>query len=205
MTKTAAGTATRKRLDPQVRRAQILEEMLRLCANQHFSSISMRQLAAACDVNMALLYHYFDNKLSLVHAALRHAIDDFLVEFDDLPKDVAAPLGAADVWITATIDAAPRLMRMVKLMSDFSAQDSRDPQAMAMIDEFYARERQTLQQAIIAGMTEGRFRTVDAERTARLTSIAIDGVFFGGPARNDYHYAQNLRDLRNQLLDYLQP
>ena len=93
MTKTAAGTATRKRLDPQVRRAQILEEMLRLCANQHFSSISMRQLAAACDVNMALLYHYFDNKLSLVHAALRHAIDDFLVEFDDLPKDVAAPLG----------------------------------------------------------------------------------------------------------------
>ena len=165
----------------------------------------MRQLAAACDVNMALLYHYFDNKLSLVHAALRHAIDDFLVEFDDLPKDVAAPLGAADVWITATIDAAPRLMRMVKLMSDFSAQDSRDPQAMAMIDEFYARERQTLQEAIIAGMTEGRFRTVDAERTARLTSIAIDGVFFGGPARNDYHYAQNLRDLRNQLLDYLQP
>ncbi|CAN0580868.1 unnamed protein product, partial [Ectocarpus sp. 12 AP-2014] len=84
-------TAPRRRLDPTVRRAQILEEMLRLCANQHFASISMRQLAAACDVNMALLYHYFDSKQGLVRAALRHAIDDFLVEFDDLPKDVDAP------------------------------------------------------------------------------------------------------------------
>ncbi|MAC80047.1 MAG: hypothetical protein CML66_18505 [Rhodobacteraceae bacterium] len=179
--------------------------MLGLCANQHFSSISMRQLAAACDVNMALVYHYFDSKKGLVHAALRYAIDDFLVEFDDLPKDVDAPLGAGDVWIKATMDAAPRLMRMVKLMADFSAQDSRDPDAMAMIDEFYGRERDTLKQAIEDGMAAGKFRKVNAERTARLTSIAIDGVFFGGPARNDYDYVTNLQDLRDQLLDYLQP
>ncbi|WP_428925761.1 TetR/AcrR family transcriptional regulator [Marinibacterium sp. SX1] len=198
-------TATRRRLDPAVRRVQILDEMLRLCANRHFASISMRQLAAACDVNMALLYHYFDSKEGLVHAALRHAIDDFLVAFDDLPKDTGAPLGAADVWFRATAEAAPRLTRMVKLMSDFSAQDSRDARAMEMIDEFYARERETLRQSIEAGMAEGRFRRVDAERTARLTSMAIDGVFFGGPARNDLNYARNLADLRDQLLDYLQP
>ena len=98
-----------------------------------------------------------------------------------------------------------RLTRMVKLMSDFSAQDSRDARAMEMIDEFYARERETLRQSIEAGMAEGRFRRVDAERTARLTSMAIDGVFFGGPARNDLNYARNLADLRDQLLDYLQP
>lgn len=179
--------------------------MLGLCANQHFASISMRQLAAACDVNMALLYHYFDSKKGLVHATLRHAIDDFLVEFDDLPKDVDAPLGAGDVWIKATMDAAPRLIRMVKLMSDFSAEESRDAEVMAMIDEFYGRERDTLRQAIQDGMAAGKFRKVDAERTARLTSIAIDGVFFGGPARADYDYVRNLQDVRDQLLDYLQP
>lgn len=86
-----ARTATRKRLDPAERRTQILDEMLQLCANQHFASITMRQIAAACGVNMALLYHYFDNKEGLVHATLRHAVDDFLVMFDDLPKDVGAP------------------------------------------------------------------------------------------------------------------
>lgn len=200
-----ARTATRKRLDPAERRTQILDEMLQLCANQHFASITMRQIAAACGVNMALLYHYFDNKEGLVHATLRHAVDDFLVMFDDLPKDVGAPLGAADVWIDATIEAAPRLMRMVKLMSDFGAQESRDAEALAIIDEFYARERETLKHAILDGMAEGRFREVNPERTARLTSIAIDGVFFGGPARNDFAFENNLRDVRDQLLDYLQP
>ncbi|WP_353476463.1 TetR/AcrR family transcriptional regulator (plasmid) [Salipiger sp. H15] len=198
-----AKTAARKRLDPAERRTQILDEMLKLCANQHFASITMRQLAGACGVNIALLYHYFDNKDVLVHATLRHAIDDFLVAFDDLPKDADAPLGAADAWIAATIDAAPRLTRMVKLMSDFGTQENRDAEALAMVDEFYARERETLRQAILEGIADGRFRQVDAERTARLTSIAIDGVFYGGPARNDFDHGGNLRDIRDQLLEFL--
>lgn len=194
---------TRQRLDPAERRGQILDQMLRLCENQHFASITMRKLAADCGVNIALLYHYFENKDRLVHATLRHAIDDFLIGFEHLPQDAAAPLGAADSWIDATIRAAPQLVRLVKLMSDFSANGHRDAEAMAMIDEFYTRERETLRRAIVDGVAAGRFRPVDAERTARLTSVAIDGIFYAGPARGDYNFEANLQDLRDQLLDYL--
>lgn len=200
-----AKTAKRQRMDPTARRVQILEAMLLLCEAQHFAAIPMRRLAAECGVNMALLYHYFDSKEALVLAALRHAIDDFIVQFEDLPVDPAAPLGAADAWFEANIEAAPRLVRMVKLMNDFASDGHRDPKASAMVDEFYARERDTLCAAIRAGIAQGRFRALDADRTAWLTSIAIDGIFFGGPARNDYDFAGNLRALRAQLLESLAP
>lgn len=200
-----ARAAKRQRMDPETRRVQILESMLALCANQHFAAIPMRRLATECGVNMALLYHYFDSKEALVLAALRHAIDDFIVQFEDLPVDPAAPLGAADAWFQANIDAAPRLVRMVKLMNDFASDGHRDPKASAMVDEFYGRERETLRGAIETGIREGRFRALDPERTARLTSIAFDGIFFGGPARGDYDFADNLRALRDHLLATLAP
>tara|TARA_R110000868_G_scaffold70819_7_gene208007 strand:+ start:6208 stop:6819 length:612 start_codon:yes stop_codon:yes gene_type:complete len=195
----------RRRLDPVERREIILEEALHLFEKNQFSAISMRQIATACGVNIALLYHYFDNKDDLVRATLRHAIDAFVSAFSSLPPDPDAPLGAADAWLDATTSNAPRLRRMVKLIADFSANGERDAEAQKMVDDFYRRERMTFEGAIRAGMAEGRFRPVDPVRTARLTSVGLDGIFYAGPARNDFAFEQNIRDLRDQLLDYLQP
>ena len=195
----------RQRLDPVERRELILEEALRLFEENPFSAISMRQIAAACGVNMALLYHYFANKEDLVRETLRHAIDGFLGEFAAHPAERDAPLGAADAWLTATISSAPSVRRMTKLISDFLAAGNRDAEGQKMVDDFYKRERDTLKSAIIAGINEGHFRKVDAARTARLTSIALDGIFYAGPSRNDFAFEKNIRDLREQLLDYLRP
>ena len=194
----------RRRLDPVERRELILEEALRLFEENPFSAISMRQIAAACGVNMALLYHYFANKEDLVRATLRHAIDGFVAEFTAYPADRDAPLGPADAWLKATISSAPRVRRMTKLISDYLAAGNRDPEAQKMVDDFYKSERDTLERAIRAGIAEGRFRAVDPVRTARLMSIALDGIFYAGPLRNDFAFEQNIRDLRDQLLDYLQ-
>ena len=195
----------RRRLDPAERRELILEEALRLFEANPFSAISMRQIAAACGVNMALLYHYFANKEELVRETLRYAIDGFLAEFVAHPAERDAPLGAADAWLTATISSAPSVRRMTKLISDLLAAGNRDAEGQKMVDDFYARERDVLETAIIDGINEGRFRKVDTARTARLASIALDGIFYAGPSRNDFAFEQNIRDLRDQLLDYLSP
>ena len=195
----------RRRLDPIERRGLILEEALRLFEENPFSTISMRQIAAACDVNMALLYHYFANKEDLVRATLRHAIEGFVNEFTSNPADIDAPLGVADAWLEATISSAPRVRRMTKLISDFLSAGNRDAEAQKMVDDFYKNERETLESAIRAGIADGRFCRVDPERTARLTSIALDGIFYAGPSRNDFAFERNIRDLREQLLDYLRP
>ena len=194
----------RTRLDPETRREMILEEALELFASNQFSAISMRQIASACGVNMALLYHYFENKDELVRATLRHAIDRFVSDFSSQPADPKSALGTADAWLDATISSAPRLQRMVKLMADFAAAGNQDAEAQKMIGDFYRREREAFEGSIRKGMSEGQFRKVDPVRTARLTSIALDGIFYAGPTRNDFAFERNIRDLRDQLLDYLQ-
>jgi AcrR family transcriptional regulator len=53
---------------PPVRdqRARILDEALRLWSDGGVHATSMRALAAACDLNVATLYHYFPSKSALL-------------------------------------------------------------------------------------------------------------------------------------------
>ncbi|MEZ5323008.1 MAG: TetR/AcrR family transcriptional regulator [Microthrixaceae bacterium] len=48
----------------------ILDTALALIAERGASTMSMRQLANACDLNVAALYHYFDSKDALVAAVV---------------------------------------------------------------------------------------------------------------------------------------
>jgi AcrR family transcriptional regulator len=193
----------RRRLDPAERRAQILEVALELFEKQSFSTVSLRQIATACDVNIALLYHYFESRDDLVRAALRHSVDLFVTYFSAQPPRADQPLGRASDWLDATISSIPQLLRMVRLMSDYAAAEGADAQAAEVITDFYRRERETFESSIRLGIAEGRFRHVDPARTARIASMTLDGVFFGGVARLDSDYAGNIADLHSYLVDYL--
>src|SRR4051794_6145749 len=52
-------------------RTRILDEALRLMGAQGSSGASMRQLATACGLNVATLYHYFPSKAELLESVLR--------------------------------------------------------------------------------------------------------------------------------------
>ncbi|HLF99597.1 MAG TPA: helix-turn-helix domain-containing protein [Acidimicrobiia bacterium] len=51
-------------------RARILETALRLMGEQGAQNTSMRQLAAACGLNVATLYHYFPSKAAILDAVI---------------------------------------------------------------------------------------------------------------------------------------
>ena len=51
-------------------RSRILDTALALMAEQGASTTSMRQLAGACDINVATLYHYFPSKSALLRAVI---------------------------------------------------------------------------------------------------------------------------------------
>lgn len=61
MSTTDAGTEARTR---------ILDTALTLMGEQGASTTSMRQLATACDINVATLYHYFASKSELLRAVI---------------------------------------------------------------------------------------------------------------------------------------
>ena len=72
-------------------RGRILDEALRLMAEQGSVGASMRQLAAACDLNVATLYHYFPSKADLLQSVVRERRYGERLELDQPPLDPAAP------------------------------------------------------------------------------------------------------------------
>jgi len=100
-------TAPRATADPRTphsRREHILDTALDLMAEHGASATSMRQLATACDVNVASLYHYFPSKADL----LRSVIEErrYGLRLRDLPQ------------VDATLPPRERLVALVLALWD---------------------------------------------------------------------------------------
>lgn len=64
---------TRRRLDPDARREQILAAATRVFRDHEFSSVSLEQVAEAASVTRGLLHHYFGSKRDLYLAVVARA------------------------------------------------------------------------------------------------------------------------------------
>lgn len=75
---------------PTDQRARILDAALRLMGDQGVAGASMRQLATACGLNVATLYHYFPSKADLLRSVVedRRYLDRLAL--DEPPIDRAA-------------------------------------------------------------------------------------------------------------------
>lgn len=67
-------TRPRTRLDPDLRRGQILEAAADIFREQEFSAVSLDAVAAAAGVTRGLLHHYFGSKRGLYLAVVEQAV-----------------------------------------------------------------------------------------------------------------------------------
>ncbi len=185
----------RKRLQPAERRGMILDEALRLFAERHFSVVTVRDIALVCDINVGLLYHYFDNKDDLVRRALGHAIEQLMIGYEQRRAAGLAPLAEILAWLDAHVELAPTLALMVKLMSDYASSGLRDEEVDALIAGFYGREKQLLEEALQRGVEGGEFGPVDIARTARRIGLILDGIFYASASRGDDRIVEDILDL----------
>jgi AcrR family transcriptional regulator len=86
---TAGGAATASAPTGRAKRSQILAAATELIATHGVEGMTMRQLAAACGLNIATLYHYVGSKSDLLGAIVdeRH--------YDAGLRDLALPVDAA--------------------------------------------------------------------------------------------------------------
>lgn len=193
----------RKRLQPAERRGMILEEALRLFAQRHFSVVTVRDIALVCDINVGLLYHYFDNKDDLVRRALGHAIEQLVAGYEARRAAGAEPLAEILAWLDIHMELAPTLAQMVKLMADYASSGLRDDELDALIAGFYAREKELLEGALARGVAGGQFAPVDVPRTARRIGLMLDGIFYASASRGDDRIADDIADLADFVRDLL--
>ncbi len=197
--------APRRRLNPVERRTLILEEALRLFAERHYSVVSVRDIALACDINVGLIYHYFESKDDLVRCALEYAIGQLMAGYAarrPTLEDARAEIGA---WLDTHITIAPMLTRMVKLMSDYASSGVRTREIDAQLAGFYDGERALLEAALARGVARGEFRSLDVARTARRIGLMLDGIFYASESRGDDRIVEDIRDLADFLDETLRP
>jgi AcrR family transcriptional regulator len=82
---------TRRRLDPDTRKEEILKAALDLFAARPADQVSVEEVADAAGVSPGLVHHYFGSRSELVEAALRATATELI---GTLTVDAAAPAAA---------------------------------------------------------------------------------------------------------------
>ena len=97
--------ARTKALDYDLKRQAILESAAKLFAETGFDRASMSQLAEACGVSKALLYHYYSSKDALLYDVIGEHLNELcgFVEAADDPK--REPEARLQHLVAALLDA----------------------------------------------------------------------------------------------------
>ena len=85
---------TRRRLEPHLRREQLLDTAAALFAEKPYEVVQMDDIAARAEVSRASLYHYFPSKRDLYVAIFERATDRFLAHSPDPQLPLAEQLAA---------------------------------------------------------------------------------------------------------------
>lgn len=119
------------RLDPAVRRTQIIEAAARLFAERDPAEVPFEEIADAAGVSRALVYNYFGDRGGLLAAVYLHhfeAVNDRLREA--APEGMPAPermraIVAAYLGFAAEHPGAWRLLRVARAVDHPLVQDAR--------------------------------------------------------------------------------
>jgi AcrR family transcriptional regulator len=197
------GRKPRRRQLPAERAQAILLTALDLFSKRDFRSVTMREIAAACDVNIALIYYYFADKDELFRAAIEFAIRQALQRYAAGRSTSADPMEALSRWLDVNIELAEPLKNMAKTLFDYKLRNGQIATIETMIREFYAKEELLLRKTIAAGVKRGLFRPADAKRAALFLSTHLDGIFFATMIRPELDMCELIEDLRQMLWAYL--
>jgi AcrR family transcriptional regulator len=93
---------TRRRLDTDTRRDEIVAAALDVLAHRDVGSVPLADIADRAGSSPALIYHYFGSKIGLAEAALGMAADELIERWDRVPDaDIETFLNAT---LTAYLD-----------------------------------------------------------------------------------------------------
>jgi AcrR family transcriptional regulator len=201
-------TVARPRRDPARRAegdraADILAVALDLFAQRDFASVTVRDIARACGINIALIYYYFGSKEELFRASIEHAIQQAIGGYRRLRTRQTNPIAALEDWFNINVELFDTLRQMAKVTIDYCFSTASVASIDRLIEKLYEDERQLLAENIRDGVAQGLFRKVDPEATARFISTHLDGLFFGTMNRKKTGIAVDMEDMRRLLWDYL--
>lgn len=146
------------------KRQHLLEVAERLFAQQGYEAVSIRQLAAEADVNIAMVSYYFGSKEKLFEALLESKMPQTRQALEQLLASETSSWEKLSKIIDMYIDkffSGKAFHRII--MRELSLQQR--PDHVKIIAENMGRNMQIIRSIIEEGQEKGQFRYVDVELT----------------------------------------
>jgi AcrR family transcriptional regulator len=152
-------------LDPDSRRAQLLDAARRVFAERGYHRASVSHIIAEAGVARGTFYNYFESKRLVFQAVLEEVMDAVAGAVE--PIDVDQPI-PPQVW--ANLD---RIIRSLTTHGDvarvlFAEAAGMDEEGDTALRSFYAATTNRIQTALSLGQTLGVVRDGDPQMMARL-------------------------------------
>jgi AcrR family transcriptional regulator len=159
------------------RKAQLLAAALRIFSSQGFHAATVADVAAEAGVSQGTVYHYFDNKESLLLAAytqwaqasLRDEIEQAVQAEPTAARKLALIAQAATARVTSSL-------QLCEASVEFWSHIQRNTEIRKGFRQMFAAMADDVAGVIQQGIDAGEFRAVDANVTARLLIAVYDGL-----------------------------
>jgi len=173
---------------------------LDLFAERHFASVTIKDIGNAANVNSAMIYYHYTDKLALFNAAIDSAIDEafqfFAIHCHNEHHENA--VSAINAWIDVHVALHKRLRNVIKISLDCSGPEFTE--ARSSIRRFYSHENKMLQEIIRDGINgEIFFRNVDPSVTATMVSAFLDGVLARSLILRDFDMPKTVEEFKRAL------
>jgi len=172
------GTAmmsNRKRKDPEVRRAQILEAAKNCFASFGFQGTTVDRIATEASVSVGLLYRFFDSKADIIKAIIIEEVEGQLERLRLAIDDDTLDARAASKLATRALGDASLNPKLMAMMFEISAEVCRNPELRAFLQERHSRAMASLSEKLVE---RGADAKVAADTIARvdLASAIVSGL-----------------------------
>jgi AcrR family transcriptional regulator len=192
------------RKGPEYSADKLMRAALELFSRHDFSTVTIKEIAAASSVNAALIYYYYDSKEDLFRAAIEFAIKKALDRYSVLRDKNTEPRHLINEWFRSNLEMATLVRQLVKIMLDYAGSTKNIPSVERLINQFYTMEvEQILAASIERGIARGQFRNCEARKIARVVSVHLDGIMVASIIRPNFKIKSALSDLQEVLWSYL--
>ncbi len=193
----------RIRMAPEARRREILAIALDVFSSHEYAAVTVRDVAIAANVNVALIYYYFKSKEQLVAAVIEYAMRQALEHYAARTARCLDPRAALDEWFKVNARFFAPLKKMAQVLIQYQSASSARSVVDRQIRSLYRSELQILRRCIVAGIEAGTFRRVDPDAAASFISAHLDGVCFVSITRPWTAIRSFMHLQSREILDYL--
>ena len=156
------------------KRQQILEAARGLFAQYGFRKCTTEDIAGACGMTKAALYHYFDNKEGLFAAVIELEAEALFNQLVEATQDIDDPVEKLSLYVITRFQQIKGLVNLYQLANP--GRKTLAPKVNRQLDRLYEREEGFLKAVLDDGIAKGTFRSIPTQLLPRILIAGSRGV-----------------------------